>query len=216
MKLTLLMFILISIFGCSRIRIIDKPITLIGELPNRISIEDYKSIVDTFGLFGVYKAPDYYGGLNPKYQMALSYSNTEMEDCLYYSGGMNQLCENLVVKINNNYKHLKSKSDFQKCFAPIETEQEALSYVSIWTGTTPIYNFEIKSRYRTFVKEVHKSFSQKVDSGFITMTYYYSLFGGGPHSYYSVKSFVDFNGNVTDIERMRIYEDPEEDGMRVY
>ncbi len=203
--------LLLFILSCSTITIPDEPVTLLPVIPKQIDTADYSSLVAAFGLAGIYEAPDYYGGLTPKYEMALAYSDTEDEECLNRSGGKRGLCENVVVKIDGNYQHLQTKSDFRECFAPIETEQEALSYVAIWSGTTPEYEFKMIDRYRTFVKVVHKSFSQKTDSGFITLTYAYDLFGCGPHSHYSVESFVDCNGKAKERESSKIYEPSKEE-----
>ena len=215
MKYTICIIILILNFGCSRIRVADEPVTLIKGAPNRINSLEFAEIIKKLRLYDLYEAPDYYGGLIPKYKLVRAFSEVDTCNCLNLSHGFWQVCESIIVNIEGDYLNLKSKEEFQKCFAPIETEEEALSYVAIWTNTIPVYDFDIKYRYRKFVKLLNKSFVEEVEGGFITLTYYYELFGCGPHSHYSVKSFVDFEGNVEEFERVKIYEDPREDGLCV-
>jgi hypothetical protein len=221
-KFILLLLVLSLFVNCRQIikvRIIDEPVTNITQDPKHIPASQYQYLTDSLDLFGIYEVPYYYGGLSPSYEIATCYKRMdyyeEGEEGFRMSGGLSMLYENLIIKIDGEYVFINSKEKFQKTFAPIESEEEALAYVSAYTDTYPQYEFDIPFRYRKFVCKLYKSNARKVDTGYITLTYDYQVFGCGPHSHSSVETFVDFDGNVELIKRKRVYEDPREDNLCV-
>lgn len=222
--------------------ILDTPCTVISEFPNRIDSVYYDSLLYEFGVFdsvqfgdyveedsSLYKpffrlsnfideAPNSYDGLNPKYPMVnltIDHSNGYELDGLVKYGGFGIYCKNIIIEKNDEFILIDSKDEFQNLFQPIESEEEALSYVSIMTFTQVKYDFSINESFRFYVDDLNKSYAEETDGGYITMTFDYDTFGCGPHSHYYVKHFVDYDGNISLLEKQRIYEDPSEDYLCV-
>ncbi len=179
--------------------------------PKQIPESEYYQIEDDFDLLSLYVVPDYFGGLFPQYEMASSYYNPKEPDCLFVGGGLSMKCSGIIIKKKRKIRHINSKEDFKKEFLPIDSEDEALSFISILTSSYPMYEFDIKPDFVMYVDSLEPSYAKKVDSGYVALTYDYDVFGCGPHYYYWVRSFIDFKGNVTVLEKTKIYYDPEDD-----
>ncbi|PLX06950.1 MAG: hypothetical protein C0596_12480 [Marinilabiliales bacterium] len=196
----------------------NDPITEIKSEVKNIDGADFERLQDSLGLFGIYSVPSYYGGLSPMYKMASVYQQIDYDyegDCLNFSGGMMPLCVNILIFKGGEYNIIDSKDELRETFAPIESEEEALSYVCAYTNTYPMYEFDLPFRYRRYVWKLYKSHAKKVEGGYEVLTYDYQTFGCGPHNHYSIVSFVDFNGNVSLLKQKKVYADPLEDGLCV-
>lgn len=208
---------ILMLLGCSKIKVLDNPLTELNEKPSKINISEYSKIKKQFNLKNVEDAPFYYNGLEPNYPILLSrdFLGKSTNNCFEVSGGIIPGCNNLVLKIDSTYILIDNKKIFDSYFLPINGEKEALSYVSIITETIPRYSFDVKFRYETYVEQLNKSYAKKINNGYEVLTYDYDSYGCGPHYYYSVKSFVDLKGNIKTIEKKRIYKDPDMDGLCV-
>lgn len=218
LNLKYLFFIAIIFVSCSKMKIADYPITKINEKPLQIDTSEYKLILSKFNLKSIDKASDYLGGLTPKYKIAIVYSDINITNdsiCMNKERDMSMFCRKILIKKANDYELINRKDDLIALFAPIQNEEEALSYVSLYTDTDIKYSFQIKDNFRFFVRQIYKSYARKIKDGFETITYDYDAFGCGPHSHYMVKNFVDFEGNVKLIEEKKVYENPGEDGLCV-
>lgn len=187
----------------------DKPITFITQKPLYIDSSEYKMIIDTFKVRGVESVPNYYGGLNPKFEMAKVYTHQiESNDCLNRQNlneinEMGEYCVDLVIKKNGKYILIKSDNDLKKLYAPIDNEEEAISYVSIITGTYPMYDFgQINMKY--IVENFDKTNAIRKKDGFETVTFDYDVFCCPPHKYNLTRCFVDFKGNMKVLKRYAI------------
>ena len=211
----IVLLLIFCTFSCNRVRIIRNPITIITSKPNHIDSIEYEKFLTFFNGGTIRKVPDYYGGLNPKYNIAELWINTWYLDTIncMNEDNMNAVCMKILIIKDGIYELIDTKEKLKKTFAPIENEEEALSYVSIYTYTEIRYDFPIKYYFRTFVKSINKSYAIKKSNGYETITYDYDVFNCGPHTHYRVKSFVDFDGNVKIIEKVKIYENPKEDNL---
>jgi len=157
-------FLLIS---CNLSRVKDKLVTFITEKPINIDSAKYKAIIDSFKVETVRPVPDYYGGLKPKFEMAeVSTHQSKGTDCLNRQNlnEINEMCEyciDLVIKKNGKYILVKSDNDLKKLFAPIDNEEEAISYVSIITGTYPMYDFEQIKDMKYLVSHFNKTYASR-------------------------------------------------------
>lgn len=217
MKAKYSIFLILMLLGCSKIKVLDNPVTELNEIPSKINKSEYSKIMEQFNLENIEDVPFYYSGLSPKYPIALSidFFGKSTNNCFEVSGGIIGSCNNLVLKIDSTNILIDNKQIFDSYFLPINDEKEALSYVSIITETIPRYSFDIKFRYNTYVEQLNKSYAKKVNNGYEVLTYDYDSFGCGPHYYYSVKSYIDLKGNIKTIEKKRIYKDPKMDGYCV-
>jgi hypothetical protein len=218
MKKNILLVLAITLSNCSKIKVLDEPTTYIFNKPLQIDSTKFQLLTERFNLNNIEEVSETYGGLKPKYEM--SYVTQLLTDSttvnsLWLNQGLLPFGFNILVKNRDTFEIIDTKTKFNDYFLPISDEEEALSFVSIITGTSCEYEFDIKFRYRTFVKTINRSYAIKVKNGFETLTFDYDSYGCGPHSHYSVKNFVDYNGNIHLIEKRKIYEDPKEDGLCV-
>lgn len=187
----------------------NEPITFITQKPLSIDSAEYKTIMDSLKVGELKSVPDYYGGLNPKFEMAKAYTHQiESNNCLNRQN-LNEIneageyCVDLVIKNNNKYILVKSDNELKQIFVPIDSEEEAISYVSIITGTNPIYDFKhINMKY--LVENFEFTNALRKENGFETVTFDYDLFCCPPHKYNLTRCFVDFNGNVKVLRRYAI------------
>lgn len=200
----------ILFMSCNLSGVKDKPVTFITEKARNIDSVEYQTIIDSFKVETVSRVPDYYEGLSPKFEMA-EVSTHQIEDnvCLNRQNlnEINEMCEfcvDLVIKKNGRYIIIKSDNDLKKLFAPIENEEEAISYVSIITGTYPMYDFEQKKDLKYLVSHFNKTNASRQKEGFETVTFDYDIFCCPPHKYNLTRCFVDFDGNVKVLERYAI------------
>jgi len=101
------------------------------------------------------------------------------------------------------YILVKSDDELKQVFAPIDSEEESISYVSIITGTYPIYDFGyINMKY--LVENFEFTNALRKENGFETVTFDYDIFCCPPHKYNLTRCFVDFNGNVKVLRRYAI------------
>ena len=210
-RLTIILFTTAFLLtSCNLSRVKDNPVTFITEKPINIDSAEYKTIIDSFKVQTVRRVPDYLGGLNPKIEMAeVSSRNLEDNDCLNRNNlnEINEMCEfcvDLVVKKNGKFILVKSDNDLKKLFAPIDNEEEAISYVSIITGTYPMYDFEQIKDMKYLVSHFNKTYASRQKAGFETVTFDYDIFCCPPHKYNLTRCLVDFDGNVKVLERYAI------------
>ena len=196
--------------SCNLSRVNDNPVTFITEKPINIDSAKYNTIIDSFKVQTVGRVPDYYGGLNPKFEMAeVSKLKLESNECLNgqnlnETNEMCEFCVDLVVKKNGKYILVKSDNNLKKLFAPIDNEEEAVSYVSIVTGTYPMCDFKQIKDMKYLVSHFDKTYASRQKEGFETVTFDYDIFCCPPHKYNLTRCLVDFVGNVKVLERYAI------------
>lgn len=187
----------------------EQRITFVTQKPLNIDSAEYKTIIDTLKVGFVGGVPDHYGGLNPKFEMAKVYTHEIGSNNCLNKNNLNKInelgeyCVNLVIKKNGKYVLLKSDNDIKELYAPIDSEEEAISYVSIITGTYPIYDFgNVNMKY--LVENFELTNAIRKENGFETVTFDYDFFCCPPHKYNLTRCFVDFNGNVKVLRRYAI------------
>ena len=113
----------------------------------------------------LYRVPDLFGGLEPSYAMVSCHpdddvfnpSETDESDYVYNDGCMRPRGVWYIVHMEGDFHMIKSRADLQKLFAPIETENEALSYAQTATGFSAYYDLQSKPGYRYHVDVLRKS-----------------------------------------------------------
>lgn len=199
--------------SCNRIKIIHDDEVRVTEKPLQIDSSFHSVIKDTFGLDEIEIVDINYGSLRPKFRLALGIKYGERDSVLYWNGCMFPAGINLIVQDSLGFHLIWNKQDLKKYFSPIETKEEALSYVYASSGLSPSYDFEIKSRYRQFVDTIRTTYSTQSNNGFDINLFDYELCGCGPHTHFMIKYKVSFEGDIQELERIDLYEDPKEDGL---
>jgi hypothetical protein len=119
-----------------------------------------------------------------------------------------------VVK-DGQLRILKSLADLQQTYAPIESVDEALSYALAATGLGVRYGLTAQSDLRYFIKRLEDTNVQQIPQGYRVHLFDYKLCGCGPHPTYAVDVLVTSDGQMSELTREKIFEDPTEDQLCV-
>lgn len=208
--LTIFSLLLIS---CNRIKIIHDDEVRISEKPLKIDTSSYSVIKDSYGLDEIDTVDRNYGSLRPKVKMALGIKYYRRDSVLFWNGCMFPAGVNLIIQDSSGFHMIWNKEGLKRYFSPIETKEEALSYIYAATGLSPSYDFKIESRYRQFIDTIRTTYSNELNNGFEVNLFDYELCGCGPHTHFMIKYMVSFEGGIQELERIDLYEDPKEDGL---
>lgn len=174
------------------------------------------------------KPSDLLGGLEPSYPIALCIvepyreadepgkANAEMiaEGKYFYSiGGIYPMYVRYVIFRDDQFHLIKVEDEFRDVFAPIETADEALSYVLAVKNLSAYYNLVFDPTYKYFANETEDTYVDVIAGGYLVHLYYYETFGCGPHITYVVDMHVTTQGYIEEIEREPAYKDPTEDNL---
>lgn len=192
----------------------NEPKTLITEKPIVVDSANFKTIEEKFH-YKVDPPSPFLGGLTPKLPLAEVYSFDFKDNCLWQSQGMMVVCYNLIAQIKDTLTLIDTEKKFRRLFAPIDNEQEAISYVAYLTRTSPRYDIRKKFRYRVYSSHFPSTYSKRINGGFEVLLHDKKVFGCGPHpNYYKVFKVTEA-GQITLLQTVKMFEDPEEDALCV-
>jgi hypothetical protein len=164
------------------------------------------------------------GGLNPSHPIAICiiYFNPdeaqpeiEAGQFIYAGGGLFPTYIRYVIFQDGKFITIKTAGEFQNIYAPIETPDEALSYVLALKSLSAYYDLKKDSTYKYEVDTIEDTFVTSESDGYRLHLYSYQLFGCGPHWTYVVDVHVTFEGDIEEISRTPVFRDPNEDGLCV-
>jgi hypothetical protein len=160
-------------------------------------------------------------GLQPAYPLRLCLAAHQpgerlVEGEFIYHGGclMSEYIRYVVIK-DGGFVLLKSLADLQQAYAPIESEDEALSYALAASGLGVRYGLTSQPDLRYFVDQLEDTHVETVPQGYQVRLFDYKLCGCGPHPTYAVDVLVTSGGQLRELKREKIYEDPAEDNLCV-
>jgi hypothetical protein len=185
-------------------------------LTTRIDTAAYKLLKAKLKCRYITEAPEYLGGLNPNYPIAIiGVDLTEPNSNDWLAGGLIVGVEKVLIKKQNNYVVINNKKDLQKTFAPINTPQAALSYAILNTRYFATFDEDFfKSRYKYYGINPEVSFIKKDGQNYMVHLFHYQQFGCD-HPYFSALFKVTPGGEVTLIESKKSFEDPKDNGLCV-
>jgi len=213
-KIFTLAIIVIAMSSCGQFHIDRTHETKVSEKVFAIDFSEYEGLRDSLRLDYVQYPDKKIGALTPKYELAFG----NKQDCftsLFREGGRRSMGVVLIAKVDGRYEVLAKQDDLKKYFAPIESKEEALSYAIVSTGLEPRYKIDVKKDFRVFVDTLYSTYSKVSGSGYEVSLFHYQLFGCGPHSHLMHRIFVGKDGEIKELESIKIYEDPEEDDLCV-
>lgn len=159
------------------------------------------------------------GGLQPAYPIRVCLARLPASEQLpeseyiYREGCLMADYIRYVILKDGELMVLKSMADLQRAYAPIDSEDEALSYALAATGLGVRYGLTAESDLRYFVDRLEDTNVQTVPQGYRVHLFDYKLCGCGPHPSFAVDVMVTSDGQVRELSREKIYEDPAEDGL---
>ena len=167
------------------------------------------------------------GGLTPVYPMAKCiyrpYDHPDVSDpynipeseYIYRSGGPMLELIHYVIKLDGEFILIKNPEEFRATFSPVETQNEALSFSLALNNVYAGYGSEVNKKFRYYVKELEDTFVEKVNDDFVVHAFAYQFFGCGPHYTYAFDIKVTVDGQVEEMARVKIFNDPAQDDLCV-
>ena len=145
------------------------------------------------------------GGLNPAYPMAeCSVGNGKY---VYQASVLISVGVAYIIERQGNYVLIDSMSELKATFAPIETENEALSYAMAATGYFAFYGMEISSDTEYYVEKLENTHVEVREGEYVVRLYHYNWGGCGYHETIAIDVAVSDHGNIREIYREVVYRD---------
>jgi len=132
-------------------------------------------------------------------------------DCFYRVGGMDAWSVGYVVFREGAFTLLTTEEAFRALFAPIESADEALSYVLAVTGLDASYDLA-GLRYTYFVDTIEDTHVERVQDGYLVYLFHQGHFGCGEHPTSSVVLHVTAQGQIEQVRTEKLFKDPFRDG----
>ena len=175
---------------------------------------------------GISAPPNLFGGLEPSYPIAIcevdvAYGNASDEtkaeieagEYFYYAGGLSGKYVRYVIFRNGEFILLRSEKEFLDVYAPIESPEEALSYVLAVTHLSAYYGIVTYPEYKYAVNTIEDTFVTATADGYDLLLYAYAEFGCGPHWTSAVMVHVSGAGVIQELSRTNVFRDPNLDDV---
>jgi len=163
------------------------------------------------------KPSDMLAGLDPSLPLAVANTNGfSAEDELpsvYVKSCMIQQYVRYLVLVNGEIHLIDSQDKLAALYAPIESENEALSFAVAATGLTAVYNLHESSNLKWYADTLEETYVTQTGEGYRVHLFDTFLCGCGPHVVRSVDLMVSKDGTLTFSEAIDAYSDPEMDGL---
>jgi hypothetical protein len=169
------------------------------------------------------------GGLHPSYPIAICAIRNDFgegseelkaeidgQQFLYYTGGLFGTYIRYIIQQNGEFILLKTIEDFRQVFAPIESPEEALSYVLAVRNLMAYYGLQYESAYEYEVDRIEDTYVAPEDGGaggYLVHLFYDQVFGCGPHWTSEVDVRVSVDGHVEEVASRPIFRDPNMDEL---
>jgi hypothetical protein len=163
---------------------------------------------------------DVLGGLEPAYPIKVCLSSPpEVElnegEYLYNEGCSRPAYVRYLILDRDETRRLGTLEEMRQAYAPITTEEEALSYAVAVTGLGVRYGIDPPRGWRYFVDELQDTHVRRTTEGYLVHLYDYQFCGCGPHTTYAVDVLVTEDGQARETSRVKAFEDPAEDDLCV-
>jgi hypothetical protein len=224
--LWLAIWLLISLSACQ-----SKP-EFINHPPPKLAISMDVFTDDTllanFGCNEIQAPSSLIGGLDPSYPIAICAmkyipgegteelaAEIESGQFFYYTGGLFGSYVRYIIYQNGEYVLLKAEEDFRKVFAPIESSDEALSYVLAVKNLSAAYGIQYDPAYAYEVDTIEDTYVIPDGDGYLVHLFHDQTFGCGPHWTSEVDVHVSVEGSIEERNGRNIFRDPDLDELCV-
>lgn len=124
-------------------------------------------------------------------------------------------CSRLVIFKDNNYQVIKSIDELKILFAPVDSPEEALSFVLAVTKNYAQYGQTRNNNYVYDVQKLEDTYVETIADGYIVHVFYTPGIGCGPFETEAVEVKVTRDGQIEEINRIPVYRDPANDMLCV-
>ena len=183
-------------------------------------------VLADFGCDEIQAPSNLIGGLEPSYPIAICAirpdavseelrAEIDSGQFFYYTGGLFGSYVRYVVHQNSEFVLLKTEEEFRRLFAPIESSEEALSYVLAVKNLSAYYGLKHDPAYKYEVNTIEDTYITPDSDDFLVHLFYDQVFGCGPHWTSEVDVRVSIEGHVEEIASKPIFRDPNLDELCV-
>ena len=218
-QLWLAIWLLISLPACQR-----KPAFINHPAPNLVISMDVffdETLLANFGCHDIQAPSSLIGGLDPAYPIAICAielmsgeaseelaAEIESGQFFYYSGGLLGSYIRYIIYQNGEFVLLKTEEDFRRVFAPIESPEEALSYVLAVKNLSAAYGLQYDPAYAYEVEMIEDTYVTPDTDGYLVHLFHEQTFGCGPHWTSEVDVHVSFDGSIQEQSFRQLFRDP--------
>jgi hypothetical protein len=184
------------------------------------------TLLANFGCNEIQAPPSMIGGLEPTYPIAIcaiqyipGEATEELEAVIesgqyfYYTGGLFGSYVRYIVYQNGEFVLLKTEEDLRKLFAPIESPEEALSYVLAAKNLYAYYGIQYDPAYEYEVDTIEDTYVINDTDGYLVHLFYDQAFGCGPHWISEVDVHVSVEGNIEERSSRQLFRNPDLDDV---
>lgn len=179
-------------------------------LPESIKNIDYP-------ITSIYAPHSLFGGLEPEIPIAIaSVVNFDREieiPAVYAEKCMAAFYVRYLVYVDEEMRLIDSAEGMAELFAPIESEDEALSYAIALTGYSALYDLDQHPEYKVYNKPLVESHSKYDGEKYTVHLFDTFICGCGPHIIESVDVTVNQDGTINLAEPVDAFSDPETEGL---
>lgn len=160
---------------------------------------------------------DILGGLDPVYPLAVGtrvhFADDPEIPAVHVMRCLGRQYVRYVVLVNDEMVLVDSLEKLAQLYAPIDSENEALSYAIAATGYTAVYDLHNTPRLKFYQKPIEETNVMKTGDGYKVHLFATYLCGCGPHIDKSVDVTVHTDGTIDVSELQDAYRDPKLDGL---
>lgn len=223
-KLWQAMWLLIFLSSCQ-----SKPEFINHPSPNLTVSTDVFSddtLLANFGCNEIQTPPSLIGGLEPSYPIAictLQYipgegaeeleTVIESGQFLYYTGGLLGTYIRYIIYQNGEFVLIKTEEELRKLFAPIESPEEALSYVLAAKNLSAYYGIQYDPSYEYEVDTIEDTYVIRATDGYLVHLFHDRAFGCGPHWISEIDVHVSAAGSMVERSSRQLFRNPDLDDV---
>jgi hypothetical protein len=180
-----------------------------------------------FGCNQIVQPANELGNLLPSYPIAICevqpYASNSVvgqdyvagQDYFYNSGGLFPTYIRYIIFRDNQFELVRNEDELRAVYAPIETPEEALSFVLAARSLSASYGLERDPGYTYEIDTLEDTHVEATNAGYLLHLYDYQVFGCGPHWTYIVQTEVTKEGVITEVDRQQAFRDPTLDNLCV-
>lgn len=160
---------------------------------------------------------DLLGGLDPAYPLVVAstvvhYGEEELP-AVYINKCLGDQYIRYVIAVEGKTRLVDSIDQMAELYAPIESENEALSYAIATTGFSAVYDLHKLPRPKFYMNPIEETYISEKEGAYLVHLFATYLCGCGPHINRAVDVTVQKNGTIALSEFTDAYSDPKLDGM---
>ncbi len=169
------------------------------------------------------------GGLNPAYPIATCivhpyylnpdrpgeiYNKMMAEGEYFYTEGYFPVdFIRYVIVRDNQFQLIKTEAELREIYAPIETSEEALSYVLTAKDLSAYYDLKRNPDYEYQSEVIEDTYVKPVENGYHLHMFQREVVGCGPHWTWGIEVHITSEGIIREISREKVFKDPAEDNI---